>query len=189
MADATALRLQKPLRGQQVVLPAAGVPWFLTAFGRDTLISAYQMVCFGQRLTRGTLLKLGLHQGTKCDDFSDEEPGKILHEVRSGELTQLGVKPYNPYFGAADATQLWLILLSEYWRWTRDDGLLRELRDNAYAALGGLTSTATVTAMGMYDRRVNPRAADRNLRDPGLHAVEWHRARGTRADHSTPLIG
>jgi glycogen debranching enzyme len=130
-----ALRLEKCMRGQRVVLPAAGLPWFLTLFGRDTLITAYQTLSFGPELSHGALLSLANLQGDKVDDFADEEPGKILHEVRSGELTKLGLKPHNPYFGTADATQLWLILLSEYWRWTGDDEFVRSLRDNAYAAL------------------------------------------------------
>jgi len=133
--DLVALRIHKRLGDQDLDLPAAGLPWFLSIFGRDTLITAYQSVCFGPRLSRGALLMLALQQGQRVDDFRDEEPGKILHEIRNGELTQLGTMPYSPYYGTSDATQLWLILLSEYWRWTRDDGLVRELRDNAYAAL------------------------------------------------------
>ncbi|MEV1142477.1 glycogen debranching N-terminal domain-containing protein [Micromonospora sp. NPDC049799] len=134
-ADLTAMRLEMEINGQQVSLPAAGLPWFLTLFGRDTLITAYQSLTAGPRLAKGALLALASLQGRRCDDFSDEEPGKILHEVRSGELTRRGMKPYDPYYGTADATQLWLILLSEYWRWTRDDDLVRSLRDNALAAL------------------------------------------------------
>ncbi len=130
-----ALRIEKHTRGQHVVLPAAGLPWFLTLFGRDTLITAYQTLSFGPDLSHGALLRLADCQGDRVDDFADEEPGKILHEVRSGELTRLGLKPHNPYFGTADATQLWLILLSEYWRWTGDDEFVRGLRDNSYAAL------------------------------------------------------
>jgi glycogen debranching enzyme len=130
-----ALRIHKRMRGQQVTLPAAGSPWFLTLFGRDTLITAYQTLTFGPGLAQGALLSLADSQGDRVDDFTDEEPGKILHEMRSGELTRLGLKPHNPYFGTADATQLWLILLSEHWRWTGDDELVRGLRDNAYAAL------------------------------------------------------
>jgi glycogen debranching enzyme len=116
-------------------LPAAGLPWFLTLFGRDTLLSAYQTVAFGPGLAQGALLALAFYQADKSDDFRDMEPGKILHELRMGELTQLGLKPHSPYYGSADSTPLWLILLSEYWRWTRDEKLIGSLRDNALAAL------------------------------------------------------
>src|SRR5262249_26315266 len=74
-------------------------------------------------------------QGKERNDFRDEEPGKIPHEYRTGELTRLGLKPHNPYYGTADATILWLILLSEYWRWTGDDEFVTSLRGNALAAL------------------------------------------------------
>ncbi|MEW1584903.1 glycogen debranching N-terminal domain-containing protein [Micromonospora vinacea] len=133
--DLSALRLDLEVKGQRIMLPGAGLPWFLTVFGRDTLITAYQTLVAGPALARGALLALGRLQGETCDDFTDEEPGKILHEVRSGELTRSGEKPYGPYYGTADATQLWLILLSEYWRWTGDDETVRQLRDNAVAAL------------------------------------------------------
>ncbi|MEU1840995.1 amylo-alpha-1,6-glucosidase [Micromonospora chersina] len=133
--DLAALRLDLEVKGQRVMLPGAGLPWFLTVFGRDTLITAYQTLVAGPGLAHGALLALARLQGTRCDDFTDEEPGRILHEVRSGELTRTGAKPYTPYYGTADATQLWLILLSEYWRWTRDDETVRLLRDAALAAL------------------------------------------------------
>ncbi|MEV1333873.1 glycogen debranching N-terminal domain-containing protein [Micromonospora costi] len=133
--DLAALRLDLEVKGQRIMLPGAGLPWFLAVFGRDTLITAYQTLSAGPTLALGALLALARLQGTRCDDFTDEEPGKILHEVRSGELTRTGVKPYTPNYGTADATQLWLILLSEYWRWTRDDETVRQLRDNAVAAL------------------------------------------------------
>ena len=133
--DVHALRMEKRPQGKQVALPAAGLPWYLTVFGRDTLITAYQTLAFGPNLSRGALLRLATHQGRVVDDFTDQEPGKILHEIRSGELTRLGHMPYDPYYGTVDATQLWLIVLSEYWRWTGDDELVRSVRDNAYAAL------------------------------------------------------
>src|SRR5262249_2252499 len=111
MHDLLALRMQKRVEeGRSIVLPAAGLAGFLTLFGRDTLITAYQTVLFGPDLARGALLMLALHQGRVVDDFTDQEPGKILHEVRSGELTRLGLMPHNPYYGTVDATQLWLIL-------------------------------------------------------------------------------
>lgn len=133
--DILALRLQLRLGGTDVLLPAAGLPWFLTLFGRDTLITAYQTVPFGPGLAKGAIIALASLQGTEKNDFKDEEPGKILHEFRAGELTQLGIKPHNPYYGAADSTQLWLILLSEYWRWTKDDDFVKSLKQNVLTAL------------------------------------------------------
>jgi glycogen debranching enzyme len=133
--DLLALRVEARVDGHAVVLPAAGLPWFLTVFGRDTLITAYQSVSFGPLLARGALLELASLQGRECNDFRDEEPGKIMHEIRQGELTLLGLKPHSPYYGTADATMLWLILLSEYWRWTGDSALVRRLERNVRAAL------------------------------------------------------
>jgi glycogen debranching enzyme len=133
--DLAALRIAARVGDEEIMLPAAGLPWFLTLFGRDTLITAYQTVAAGPELAKGALVALAWYQGKEHNDFKDEEPGKILHEVRGGELTKLGIKPYNPYYGTADATLLWLILLSEYWRWTGDEELVQTLRENAFAAL------------------------------------------------------
>jgi glycogen debranching enzyme len=134
--DLQALRLEvKTPDAGEVVLPAAGLPWFLTLFGRDTLLTAYQTVPFGAQVARGALIALARFQGKERNDFKDEEPGKILHELRMGELTQLGVKPHSPYYGTADATMLWLVLLSEYWRWTGDNDLVLSMRKNIRAAL------------------------------------------------------
>ena len=133
--DLIALRIETRYEDQALMLPAAGLPWFLTLFGRDTLLTAYQTVAFGPGLAKGALLALASFQATESDDFRDMEPGKILHELRMGELTRLGLKPHSPYYGSADSTPLWLILLSEYWRWTGDDELVGGLRDNALAAL------------------------------------------------------
>ncbi|MER7889879.1 glycogen debranching N-terminal domain-containing protein [Micromonospora sp. NPDC094482] len=134
-ADLVSMRIEKRIRGEPVVLLAAGLPWFMTVFGRDTLITSYQTVAFGPQVARGALVVLAAHQAGDTDDFTDREPGKIFHEYRTGELTQLGMKPYQPYYGGADTTGLWLVLLSEYWRWTRDDELICKLRPNAEAAL------------------------------------------------------
>ena len=123
--DLAAMRIAGELGGESFVLPAAGLPWFMTLFGRDTLITALQTVWVGPELARGALHLLGVLQGTKIDEFKDEEPGKILHEVRSGELTVLGEKPHSPYYGTADATPLYLILMSEYWRHGDDAEFVR----------------------------------------------------------------
>jgi glycogen debranching enzyme len=116
-------------------LPAAGLPWFMTIFGRDSLITSYQTLPFTPDLARTALRVLAARQGTKIDDFRDEEPGKILHEIRFGELVHFGERPHSPYFGSADTTPFFLILLDEYERWTGDTELVRSLESNARAAL------------------------------------------------------
>ncbi|HEX5799283.1 MAG TPA: glycogen debranching N-terminal domain-containing protein [Gaiellaceae bacterium] len=135
VVDLAALRVTGDLLGESYVLPAAGLPWFMTLFGRDTLITSLQTLWVGHRLARGALHLLGALQGTRVDDFRDEEPGKILHEVRSGELARVGEKPHSRYYGTADATPLWLILLSEYWRFTRQDAFVLGRWDKVVAAL------------------------------------------------------
>jgi glycogen debranching enzyme len=116
-------------------MPAAGLPWFMTVFGRDSLITSFQALPFTPELAETTLRVLSRYQGTKVDDFRDEEPGKILHEIRFGELTHFDERPHSPYYGTADATPLFLVLLDEYERWTGDTRLVRELEPNARAAL------------------------------------------------------
>jgi glycogen debranching enzyme len=135
VVDLAALRLYADVGGNEFSLPAAGLPWFMAIFGRDTLITSYQSLWVGPELARGALTALAALQGTETNDFKDENPGKILHEIRFGELTALGEKPHRPYYGSADATPLWLILLSEYWRFTGDDGTCHDLWPNATRAL------------------------------------------------------
>src|ERR671910_373646 len=135
IVDLAALRIEGTLADEPYVLPAAGLPWFMTLFGRDTLVTSLQTLWVGPDLARGALHLLGELQGSKVDEFRDEEPGRILHEIRQGELTVLGEKPHSPYYGTADATPLWLILLSEYWRFTGDDAFVRTRWHNVLAAL------------------------------------------------------
>jgi glycogen debranching enzyme len=135
IVDLAALRIAGELQEEPYVLPAAGLPWFMTLFGRDTLITALQTLWVGPELARGALHLLGALQGTRVDEFRDEEPGKILHEIRSGELTVIGEKPHNPYYGTADATPLYLVLMCEYWRYARDDDFVRARWDKVLAAL------------------------------------------------------
>jgi glycogen debranching enzyme len=134
LVDLAALRFYPEIL-PQAALPAAGLPWFMALFGRDSLIASYQALPFRPELARTTLLALADLQAAERDDFRDAEPGKILHELRFGELTVIGERPHSPYYGSADSTPLFLILLDEYERWTGDADLVRELEPNARAAL------------------------------------------------------
>src|SRR5207244_9554762 len=113
IVDLAALRLHAEVEGNEFSLPAAGMPWFMAIFGRDTLVTSYQSLWVGPELAKGALQSLASLQGSEVNDFKDEEPGKILHEIRFGELTALGVKPHRPYYGTSDAPPLRLILVSE----------------------------------------------------------------------------
>jgi len=135
VVDLASLRLMACVEGNEFSLPAAGLPWFMAIFGRDTLFTSYQSMWVGPELAKGALTALAGFQGTEMNDFKDEEPGKILHEIRFGELTALGLKPHRPYYGSVDSTPLWLIVLHEYWRWTGDDDTVRALEPNARRAL------------------------------------------------------
>lgn len=115
-------------------VPAAGLPWFMALFGRDTLITALQSLPYLPELAYCTLRALARRQARHDDAFRDAEPGKILHEQRQGELTLTGDRPHGPYYGTVDATPLFLVLLEAYERWTGDQELVRELLPNALAA-------------------------------------------------------
>ncbi|OIJ17059.1 amylo-alpha-1,6-glucosidase [Anaerobacillus alkalilacustris] len=115
--------------------PVAGLPWFGVPFGRDSLIAALQMLPFSPDVAKGTLKTMAAFQGTKKDAWRDEEPGKIMHEIRFGELANTGQIPFTPYYGTIDATPLFLVLLTEYVNWTRDTALFQELETNVERAL------------------------------------------------------
>jgi glycogen debranching enzyme len=134
LVDLAALRFAMPpfLDG---ALPAGGLPWFMAIFGRDSVITSLQALPFVPELSATTLQALALLQGRVRDDFRDEEPGKILHELRLGELTAFEDRPHSPYYGAADSTPLFLVLLEEYVRWTGDHERARRLESHARAAI------------------------------------------------------
>lgn len=134
LLDLAALRF-RPLADLDWSLPAAGLPWFMALFGRDSLLCAYMALPFQPRLAQTTLQALARLQATDDDPFRDAEPGKILHELRRGTLTSTGVAPHSPYFGSHDATPLFLVVLDEYHRWTGDDAFVRTLEPAARAAL------------------------------------------------------
>jgi|SRR5689334_1999376 len=132
LVDVAALRFRPD---NEHSLPAAGLPWFMALFGRDSLLTSYQMLPFGSELAATALRALADTQGKKEVDLTEEEPGRILHELRFGELTHFKERPQSPYYGASDTTPLFLVLLDEYERWTGDVKLVRALEPNARAAL------------------------------------------------------
>ncbi len=138
--DVTLRRAVDDLRALYVAVDgddviSAGIPWYSTVFGRDSVITSLQTLPLNPRIARDTLRYLARRQGTRVDPFTEEQPGRILHEIRRGEMARAGEIPHVPYFGSVDATPLWCVLLHETWRWTGDTGLVRELLPNAERAL------------------------------------------------------
>jgi glycogen debranching enzyme len=114
---------------------AAGIPWFATLFGRDSIVTALQTLAYEPAIARHTARLLAHYQGDRVDEWRDEQPGKILHSLRVGEMARLGEIPHTPYYGSVDATPLFLILIGRYAAWTGDLELFESLRDNVELAL------------------------------------------------------
>jgi glycogen debranching enzyme len=119
--------------GDEVI--SAGIPWYSTVFGRDAIITSLESLALNPGIARDTLRYLARRQGIREDPFTEEQPGRILHELRRGEMARAGEIPHVPYYGTIDATPLWLVLLHETWRWTGDEALVRELLPHAERAL------------------------------------------------------
>jgi glycogen debranching enzyme len=134
---------------------AAGVPWFATLFGRDSLIAATQALAFMPEVAADTLRLLGDRLGRAHDDEHEEDPGKVLHELRVGEPAALGETPFARYYGSADATALWLCLLADHADWSGSLELFRELRPQVDAALAWLRGPGDLDGDGLveYQRR------------------------------------
>ncbi|WP_346537954.1 glycogen debranching N-terminal domain-containing protein [Micromonospora sp. DPT] len=164
ISDLAALRYESITLG--VRLLAAGLPWFMTLFGRDSILTSLQVLPFLPELVPPTILMLAGLQGHRLDDFRDEEPGKILHELRYGETAGFEEQPHSPYYGSADSTPLFVILLDEYERWTGDAELVRKLEFPARAALAWIDSYGDLLGTGyLWYRTRNP--------DTGLQNQCW----------------
>ncbi|AGY60046.1 glycogen debranching N-terminal domain-containing protein [Gloeobacter kilaueensis] len=124
LEDMGALRIAVKDNDRHYWMPAAGIPWFVAVFGRDSIIASLQTMAVHPELASGTLLRLAMLQAEAVDDWHDAQPGKILHELRSGELTELGELPYTPYYGTVDATPLWAVTLAESYDWLADRQML-----------------------------------------------------------------
>jgi glycogen debranching enzyme len=152
--DFYALQMTEP----QGVAVAAGVPWFAAIFGRDSLISSYETLLLDPSLAAGVLRVLAAFQGTTRNDERDEDPGKILHERRSGEMTATDEVPFGRSYGSVDSTPLFLILAEQYFRWTGDRELLEELKGALMAATNWILQYGDLDNDGLieYSRR-NPK--------------------------------
>lgn len=126
LIDMGALRIKVEDNGQQFWMPAAGIPWFVAVFGRDSVTVSLQTMAVYHEFARGTLLRLAQLQATEVDDWRDAQPGKMLHELRCDELTKINKLPYTPYYGTVDTTILWIVTLAEAYAWSADNAMLDE---------------------------------------------------------------
>ncbi|HSA56142.1 MAG TPA: glycogen debranching N-terminal domain-containing protein [Gemmatimonadaceae bacterium] len=144
---------------------SAGIPWYSTVFGRDSIITGLETLALHPGIAVDTLRYLGRRQGEREDPRTEEQPGKILHELRRGEMARSGEIPHVPYFGTVDATPLWIILLHETWRWTGNDDLVPELLPNLRRALAWIDDYGDPDGDGFVEYHCTSR--------DGLHNQGW----------------
>jgi glycogen debranching enzyme len=178
LVDLAALRFPTLAAGMYS-LPAAGLPWFMATFGRDSIFTSLQALPFIPGLAATTLRVLGDAQGTKLDDFREEEPGKIMHEVRYGETSAFEEQPHSPYFGTADATTLFVILLDEYELWTGDAKSVRRWERRARAALNWIDEYGDLMGNGYvsYQRRNEETGLENQCWKDSWDAISYHDGR------------
>ncbi|MBD2595109.1 amylo-alpha-1,6-glucosidase [Nostoc spongiaeforme FACHB-130] len=146
---------------------SAGVPWFSALFGRDSIITAAQTLILNSQIAKETLQLLAAYQGKTEDEWREEEPGKILHELRLGEMARCQEIPHTPYYGTVDATPLWLMLYGEYYSWTHDQETLEQLWPNALAAMEWIDRNLQATGYLSYYRRSKRGLANQGWKDSG----------------------
>jgi len=162
LLDLAALRVRPDAVTIMSAMPGGGLPWFMTIFGRDSLITAYEAVHIRQDLAQAALEALAELQAEEWDDWRDAQPGKIMHEFRRGSLAALRKIPHTPYYGSHDSTMLWLIVLDEYERWSGDTAFVRRMEPNARAALQWLEGPADMDGDGYVEYRKRT-SSDRGL--------------------------
>ncbi|HEX9988938.1 MAG TPA: amylo-alpha-1,6-glucosidase [Chloroflexia bacterium] len=144
------------------LLPAAGIPWYSVPFGRDSLITGLQTLPFKPGIAEGTLRYMASCQGKDENPWRDEEPGKIMHEIRFGEMAALGEIPHTPYYGTVDATPLFLMLFVETMRWTNSDSLYNDLLPHAMSALEWIDKYGDLNGDGFVEYECKSRWGLRN---------------------------
>jgi glycogen debranching enzyme len=178
LVDLAALRFSPPVAAGRS-LPAAGLPWFMTMFGRDSIFTSLQALPFQPELAATTLEVLADWQGTRRDDFRDEDPGRIVHEMRYGETAAFEEQPHTPYYGNADATPLFVVLLDEYERWTGDTKLVKALEYEARAALEWIDRYADLSGNGYisYQRRNEETGLENQCWKDSWDSISYHDGR------------
>lgn len=149
--------------------PVAGVPWYAVPFGRDSLITAIQSLSANPDMARGTLATMAAFQGREVNSYCDEQPGKIMHEFRPGELTRIGLKPFGPYYGTIDATPLFLNLAADYLSWTGDLEFIRSLAKTVEHAFAWIENYGDRDQDGFveYQREAEGGIANQGWKDSG----------------------
>jgi glycogen debranching enzyme len=163
--DMQALRIFDMDISEDIWVPAAGVPWFVTLFGRDSLTVSYQCMLLSAGFAQGALKWLAQYQASERDDWRDAQPGKILHEIRFGELAHFHHIPFTPYYGTADATILYLIVLSETYRWTGNLDLLKTYRATAEKCLAWINDSGDLDGDGFQEYKT--------FSNPGYENLGW----------------
>ncbi len=161
--DMGALRLHDHDSSEDLWVPAAGVPWFVTLFGRDSLLVGMQNMAVNPGFALGALKKLAEFQAAEVDDWRDAEPGKMPHEIRFGELAHFHLIPHTPYYGTADATPLYLIMLHEAWKWLGDASLLRDYRDVALRCLEWIDHYGDLDGDGFQEYQTRSKQGYENM--------------------------
>lgn len=167
ISDLAALRQAGVKEDYEEDVPVTGIPWFMTHFGRDSLITSIQTLFIAPGIAKSVLRALAYNQGTKIDEPSEEEPGKILHEVRLGRLaTHMGTQSYK-YFGTIDATPLFVITMHDYCDATGDIGLASELKPQLILALQWLDEFGDLDNDGYleYKRKTSSGLLNQNWKD------------------------
>jgi glycogen debranching enzyme len=177
--------LMMPLDGNE--LPAAGIPWYVAPFGRDSLLTASESLMINPQVACGTLLALARMQAVDDEPWRDAEPGKILHELRTGELARTGSIPHTPYYGTVDATPLFLMVAGGYYRWTLDLDTMEQLRPALDAALAWIDEWGDRDGDGFveYERRSPAGLVNQGWKDSGDSVVH---ADGTLAEGPIALV-
>lgn len=177
--------LMTPSPGGEIV--AAGIPWYVAPFGRDSLLTAQQTLMLNPQIARNTLLALARLQARSEDSWRDAEPGKIFHELRSGELAGAGIVPHTPYYGSVDSTPLFIVLAAAYHRWTGDTETLAGLRPALDAALEWIDRYGDRDGDGFVEYEVRSSGGLRNQgwKDSGDSVMH---ADGTLAEGPIALV-